>query len=287
MSTLPKIVHLEPTDACNLSCPLCAREIDQEFDKNCVHHLTVEKIQSIISDSTIKQLDKMYMCGNYGDPAAGKYTIDIFQYFRSLNPTIVLGMNSNGALKSAAWWENLAGILNQPKDYVVFSIDGLEDTNSIYRVNSSWSTLLRNARSFINAGGSAHWDMLIYKHNEHQVEQAKNLAKDLRFKWFRAKVSKRPLVNNLEYPINWQPKVQLSNRIDCHVLKENSIYIDAQGRKSPCCWLGARQSNFISDIDEVKVTWNTDNPDPTCLETCALVDNTTNFENQWRIEVEL
>jgi len=33
----------------------------------------------------LRNLDKMVMCGNYGDPAAGKHTLGILSYFRGLN----------------------------------------------------------------------------------------------------------------------------------------------------------------------------------------------------------
>jgi MoaA/NifB/PqqE/SkfB family radical SAM enzyme len=284
---LYKVLHLEPTDACNLACPACARETDAEFDKSQANHLTVEQIESAVGIDVIQQLDKMFMCGNYGDPAAGRHTLDIYNYFRHHNPDIVLGMNTNGALKPSTWWTLLGAILNQPQDYVVFSIDGLEDTNSIYRVNSTWHRLVENAQSFINAGGHAHWDMLVYKHNEHQVDACEQMARDMGFKWFRAKVSKRPLVNELEYPVAWDRLQYTPGTIDCHALKESSVYVDAQGRVSPCCWLGARQQDFVTDIDEVKVTWGTNSPDPVCAVTCTTKENITVFESQWQREVEL
>ena len=124
-----KILHLEPTDACNAACPQCAREIDSSFDKSALHHLTVDQIQSLIPDNIIKGLDKMFMCGDYGDPAAGKHTLDIYRYFRSINPDITLGMNTNGSIRSSGWWTELAEIMCGTNDYVVFSIDGLNDTN--------------------------------------------------------------------------------------------------------------------------------------------------------------
>lgn len=287
MLMLPKVLHLEPTDACNLACPLCARETDPLFNKTNINHLTVEQLKNVVSEDTIKNLDKMFMCGNYGDPAAGKHTIELYDYFRSINPTITLGMNTNGGLKTAQWWSKLASILNQPRDYVVFSIDGLEDTNHIYRKNSSWSTIIRNARAFIDAGGSAHWDMLVYKHNEHQVDSCEQLAKDLGFKWFRAKVSKRPLADNLEYPINWNKVNPTVGSIRCHALQEQSIYINATGIITPCCWLGARQNNFINDISQVQPTWDTDTPNEVCKATCSSIENVTNFKSQWQREVEL
>ncbi len=282
-----KVLHLEPTDACNLACPACAREQDTEFNKDSVHHLTIEHIAQHLSPLDIAHLDKMFMCGNYGDPAAGYFTMSIYRYFRQHNSKIVLGMNTNGSLRTADWWSKLAKTLNQPQDYVVFSIDGLEDTNHLYRINSNWSKIMENAQAFIDAGGSAHWDMLVYQHNEHQVDACEQLARDMGFTWFRAKVSRRPLTDNLEYPVHWDSLKYTPGQIACHALKESSIYIDAQGRCSPCCWLGARQSNFITDISEVSKTWDTDQPNLTCLTTCTAQKNITNFTSQWRREVEL
>lgn len=282
-----KVLHLEPTDVCNLACLLCAREVDTAFDASIHHHLTIDQIQQHLNDGAIEDLDKMFMCGNYGEPAAGANTLDIYRYFRSVNPEIVLGMNTNGSLRGTDWWQQLAWILDQPRDYVVFSIDGLEDTNPVYRVNSVWDKIMLNAQTFINEGGHAHWDMLVYKHNEHQVDACEQLARDMGFKWFRAKVSRRPLANALEYPVTWSRLEYTVGKIDCHALKESSVYIDAQGRISPCCWLGARQRDFIVDINEVRKTWDTSEPNLTCLTTCTAQENITNFESQWQREVEL
>ena len=282
-----KILHLEPTDVCQAACPACSRETDPEFVKTNKNHLTIDQIQQHLSHDQIAGLDKMFMCGSYGDPAAARYALEIYQWFRSINPNIVLGMNTNGGLQNTNWWHNLAGILNQPRDYVVFSIDGLEDTNHIYRINCNWSKIMENIQSFIQAGGSAHWDMLVYRHNQHQVEQAEQLAKDMGFKWFRAKVSKRPFINNLEFPIGWSKSNQNTGPVKCHALEEQSIYIDAQGRVSPCCWLGSRQSNFVTDFEAVQNSWKTSNPNVVCKSACSTSHNKTNFSSQWQREIEL
>lgn len=282
-----RVLHLEPTDVCQAACPACARETDPEFDQAKSHHLTIAQIEQHLSLADLRHLDKMFMCGNYGDPAAAENAMNIYQWFRNCNPDIVLGMNTNGGLRPITWWILLARILNQPRDYVVFSIDGLEDTNHIYRKNVQWHRVMENARAFIDAGGSAHWDMLVYQHNEHQVDECESLARRMGFKWFRAKVSKRPLADSLEWPVTWNRLEYQPGTIDCHALREQSMYIDAQGRVSPCCWLGARQSNFITHLEEVSAGWNTDQADPTCVTTCTAQENVTNFESQWRREVEL
>lgn len=282
-----KVLHLEPTDVCQAACPLCARETDPDFNHKSKHHLSVEMLKQILPEGFIENLNKMFMCGNYGDPSAGYNTIAIFEYFRKKNPEITLGMNSNGAIGTTFWWHALAKILHRTQDYVVFSIDGLRDTNSIYRVNVNWNKLMQNAEAFIAAGGSAHWDMLIYHHNQHQVEACERLARDLGFKWFRAKVSKRPLVGRLEYPVDWQPPQQKKGKINCHALGEKSVYIDAQGRISPCCWLGNRQKDFVKDFDEIRKSWDSAEPNGICLKTCGSEDIETNFSKQWRYEIAL
>lgn len=282
-----RVLHLEPTDVCQAACPLCSRETDADFDKSNRHHLSVERLQALLPEGWIKNLDKMFMCGNYGDLAAGYHTMAIYEWFRRQNPNITLGMNSNGGIGTTFWWHSLGKIFNQPRDYVVFSIDGLEDTNHEYRVNVNWQKVVSNAEAFIAAGGSAHWDMLVYRHNEHQVEACERLARSMGFRWFRAKVSKRPLVKRLGFPVKWQRPQQKPTSINCHALREQSIYIDAQGRVSPCCWLGNRQQDFIMDFESIQQGWSGSAPNDVCARTCGTENIETNFQQQWIYEIAL
>jgi len=283
-----QVLHLEPTDACNAACPQCLRETDITFDKNDLHHLTVEQIKSIVDVDTIKNLNKMFMCGTYGDPAAGKHTLEIYRYFRKINPTITLGMNTNGGLRSTAWWTELGQLLNTQKDYAIFSIDGLADTNHIYRVNVDYKKVINNAQAFIRAGGNAHWEMLVFEHNQHQVDLAKNLAKELGFKWFRAKVSNRFNVSPVEFlqpPQGWNDPIVSKGNISCRALEESSIYISAKGIIYPCCWMGPTK-NSIDEFDNIQKSWNSPAPNFICATTCTKNIKGTSFTNQWQREVE-
>jgi MoaA/NifB/PqqE/SkfB family radical SAM enzyme len=282
-----RVLHIEPTDACNAACPQCLRETDLTFDKSDLHHLTLEKIKTLVTDDDIRELNKMFMCGNYGDPAAGRHTLEIYRYFRSINPDIVLGMNTNGGLRNVDWWTELAGILNQPQDYVVFSIDGLADTNHVYRINVKWNKIIENAQAFINAGGSAHWDMLVFEHNQHQVNSAEYMAGMYGFKWFRAKVSKRHSVTPVSFlnpPVGWKDPVVASGTIECYALKESSVYISARGTVYPCCWLGYNGEHTLATFNSIQDSWTT-SPLKTCAETCTVNNNGTSFTNQWQREV--
>ncbi len=279
------VVQLESTNVCQAECPQCPRETDPTFDKNNHHHLTVSAVRKLLSDEFVQKLEKMFICGNYGDPAAGLYTLDIYKWFRTINPTITLGMHSNGGLRSTDWWKELAGTLNLNNDYVVFSIDGLEDTNHLYRVNVDWKKLMKNCQAYIDAGGKAHWDMLIYNHNEHQVEMCQSLAKEMGFTWFRAKVSKRPLRANLQYPLGWKKTHLTGTTISCHALNERSLYIDSKGNPSPCCWLNMNNKNLLKDFRAIQSSWQTQNPETICLESCMVTPTGTSFSDQWRTEI--
>lgn len=282
-----RVLHLETTDVCQAACPLCLRETDSLFDRAIQNHLTINQLQQTLVQVDISLLTKAFACGNYGDPAAGKYTQDIFSWLRDKNLSIVLGMNTNGGLQDRVWWRNLARLFKNPYDYVVFSIDGLEDTNHVYRINVRWDRIMTNAQEFIDAGGSAHWDMLIYQHNQHQIDDAINLARQMGFKWFRAKVSKRPLANNLKYPIGWQlPSIHV-DEIQCHALKEHSIYVNAQGMIIPCCWLANSSSVAEIDFESIQRSWRTEKPEPVCKSTCGTSINQSRFEQQWRLEIQL
>ena len=72
--------------------------------------------------------------------------------------------------------------------YVRFGIDGLEDTNHLYRRNVRWPTLMRNVRAFVEAGGNAEWDFIEFRQNQHQVEQARMLADELGFSMFNVNI---------------------------------------------------------------------------------------------------
>jgi len=130
------------------------------------------------------------MCGNYGDPIAARDTLEVFEYFRKHNSKMNLAMYTNGSAKKPDWWKSLANVLGN-KGYVVFSIDGLEDTNHLYRQNTVWSKIMENAQAFIDAGGRARWDYIVFAHNEHQVEEAEELSKKMGFERFQYKKSAR------------------------------------------------------------------------------------------------
>ena len=176
-----KEVHLEITQRCNAACPMCDRnhnggEVNRHI-RGAEQELSLEDIMVIFPPDFIKQLKTMYMCGNLGDPISARDTLEVFRYFRECNPNIWLSMNTNAGARDAEWWADVAKAIGK-MGCVIFSVDGLENTNHLYRQNVRWEFVERNMKAFINAGGRARWDYLIFEHSECDVERAEQLAKE-------------------------------------------------------------------------------------------------------------
>ena len=185
------------TEACNASCPMCARNLNGgEVNPHLNNReLSIADIERIFPVDFVQQLKRVYMCGNYGDPAVASDTLEAFAYFREHNPQINLSMHTNGSMKKPEWWAELAQVIGK-KGYVIFGLDGLEDTNHLYRQGTVWKNIMRNVEAFIAAGGRARWDFIVFAHNEHQVEQAEQLSKDMGFEKFQYKKSARFFSNS-------------------------------------------------------------------------------------------
>jgi MoaA/NifB/PqqE/SkfB family radical SAM enzyme len=106
--------------------------------------------------------------------------LNILRDFRNKNPTLWLYFHTNGGVHDPEYWSEIANIMNG-YGQIDFGIDGLEDTLHFYRRNVKYSKVIENAQAFINAGGRAQWNFIVFKHNEHQVEQAKHLGQKLGF----------------------------------------------------------------------------------------------------------
>lgn len=186
-----KAVHLEVTTKCNANCPMCGRNA---FGVVCsglqLTEISLGGCKKIFPPALLHQLTDISLCGAYGDPVCAQELLEIIEYMRCSNPDIKIEAYTNGGARSPSWWGKLAQVIGK-NGKVIFGIDGLEDTNHIYRRGTVFTHIIRNAEAFIQAGGRAQWDFIVFKHNEHQVEQARNLSIKLGFETFSIKRSNR------------------------------------------------------------------------------------------------
>jgi sulfatase maturation enzyme AslB (radical SAM superfamily) len=272
-----KVVHLEHTSKCNLLCPQCARTVDGNVNPLLeLSELTLKDYKKIFTPEFSPQIERVFWCGNYGDSIASGNWMECAFWLR-YSGVQSMQLYTNGSARKPDWWKKLAIIFNRKRDAVYFSIDGMEDTNHLYRVNSNWKIIMKNAEAFINAGGKARWDYLIFDHNAHQVKDAYNLAKEMGFRQIVFKNTSRFISNKefldsmprdeeevidrktqekkhiiadkdnknknkfeliIEKYGNWNNYVN-DTSIDCKYQNMKAIYINFKGQLWPCCWVGA------------------------------------------------
>ena len=259
-------VHLEISTLCNASCPLCPRNF-RGYPYNDGYpeiNLTLENAQQIFKPDFLKQLKRLWINGNYGDIVMNPVAIDIVCYFRENNTDLNIEVITNGSARDKHFWKTLAEL----NVHVFFCLDGLEDTHHLYRQNTVWSTIIKNAKTFIASGGKATWKFIKFDHNVHQIDKCQQLAKDLKFSNFQLVDHGRntgpvfdqhgnhthvigKYTGTTEFKLLFHKKktdeVLLEDivgdreprqTVKCAAVEHSSIYVAANGDVSPCCWTG-------------------------------------------------
>lgn len=187
-------LELEFNNTCNAFCGGCDRTLNDKFQSYGTRIMKLEHIKKFFPPEFVRQLTHVFSCGGYSEPSLHPHALDIFRYFRE-HGVKNISFSTNGGTRTPQWWAELAKVINGEYGYwggrVTFSIDGLEDTNHLYKVGIKWERLMNNVKAFIDAGGRARWQFLISNANEHQLDDVKALAKSLGFDAFVEKVSFR------------------------------------------------------------------------------------------------
>jgi len=247
--------HIEPTSKCTLECPLCDRTwFYKTFKKRSLHEINVQHLVDFVGVN-----GNVAMCGNNGDPI---YHSDFHTLCKKLKDNnCKISITTNGSAKTKTWWKKLNDILDKD-DTLIFSIDGLEDTNHIYRKNAKWKSIIGAIEVFAKRKCKLHWKYIVFKHNQHQIKEAKELSSRLKFDYFLLEHSDRwldgeELMPDREFVDTYyqqQQKVLIDPNFkpdmepNCLVDQKpsNKLYIDAEGDFYPCCWMGNYRYKYKS-----------------------------------------
>lgn len=252
-------ITIELTSHCNAKCPQCGRFdiYNNVLTDLPIKHLPLNLLEKLPTEK-MKNLKNIHFNGNYGEPLMHPDIEKILKKFKNQNIII----STNGSLRDKEWW----GRLGQHKNVtVIFALDGLNDTHSLYRKNTNYDKVLSNAISFIKNGGNAGWQFIVFKHNQHQVTEAKILSQQLGFRSIRFQYSDRFLKDKktIVYENNKQTHIleQASDQdtiheltksnqnefytkklfkikhdtIECPWAKQKKLFINNVGWVLPCC----------------------------------------------------
>jgi len=167
--------------------------------------MTLSSAKNILQHSLLSNIKLIHFCGNYGDAIVNKDFIPIVKYIRSINPNIHITLSTNGGARDKKFWTDIAHLV----DKCDFGIDGLRDTNHLYRQFVNWDLLERNVKTYteesIKLGKRNHsaWIMNVFRHNKHQINEAKSLSKEWNVTTFSQRLTDRFSTMGKNGVTNW------------------------------------------------------------------------------------
>jgi MoaA/NifB/PqqE/SkfB family radical SAM enzyme len=172
---MPKLITLDPTNHCNLKCPLCPTGIG---DTSVAYGLfKLEKYKKVVD--VFSKWAQTIQLFSWGEPILNKSFVEMVRYASQTPHQIrsVTTVNLNATND-----EQIKGLLTSNLDSLHVSIDGVtQEVYEKYRVGGNLDTVFDNLKKLL-AGKKLYksstkiiWDFIVMKQNEHQVEEAKKM----------------------------------------------------------------------------------------------------------------
>jgi MoaA/NifB/PqqE/SkfB family radical SAM enzyme len=180
-------IHWEITDLCNLKCPMCPRTDILNYCRPVKEiqnsQFFLKDIKEFFPDKFLRKIKRIDFCGNFGDPCIAQDFYEICEFLVK-NYGITIMASTNGTMRNPSWWKKLGELLADTESWFEFHIDGLSDTNHLYRIGANWDKIMGNTEAFIAGGAQADWHYILFKHNQHQVDKAYAMARQMGFEYF-------------------------------------------------------------------------------------------------------
>jgi len=169
-------INVETTNKCVLKCPGCERsDINTEKDKQLVK----EKIKSG-SDIPLSTVEKIFnffnqinFCGQISDPIYHKNFLKLLELTNKFKGKMII-ISTNGSHKPIEWFQKAFTIAPHVK--WMFALDGLPDTSPIYRINQKSYEVWEAMKLGASILDRIVWKYIVFKYNEHQIDEARQLA---------------------------------------------------------------------------------------------------------------
>lgn len=181
-SELPKKIRIDVSTKCQLNCQRCYMRMDKEGAENgCgLGNLKFENFKKFIDDNDFESIE----LSNHGEIFLNPEIDKIIEYANSKNIEMTMdnGVNLNYLPDSTA-----EIIVRCKVKRIDVSIDGAsQETYQIYRRNGDFNKVIENIKKinfykekYHSDAPTLYYKFIVFGHNEHEIEQAKILAKNL------------------------------------------------------------------------------------------------------------
>jgi radical SAM protein with 4Fe4S-binding SPASM domain len=243
----PVIAQIEPTNFCNLSCPLCLTTSE-----------TVSRPREILPFETFTRfIDEtgdyllLIVMWNWGEPFLNPRIFDMIRYAKDKN--IVVHTSTNGNVKFND--EKAEMLIDSGLDSIVFAVDGAcQETYSTYRKGGNLESVISSIKAIVSAKERKKsrtprmiMRTVVMKHNEMEINTLRDLARELKFDFFTLKTVDLPPDRGSSLDIKYAPDNMKYQRYEYEAGKSKRkqkpfqcmrpwkrITLDAMGEIIPC-----------------------------------------------------
>ena len=263
----PYRYNLDPVNICNLSCPVCATGLGiLKREQGKIHFDDYKKIVDQIAKYAY--ILELY---NWGEPFLHPRIFDLIQYAHEKHISVRLSSNLNYFKPEMARKAVESGL-----DRIIVDVDGsTQEAYEKYRKHGKLAKVINNIQLLVEEKQRQKslypfilMRTLVNRYNEHQIDELRELAKDLGVDGFSTG-SFFVDTTDIDQVNEWLPKDEaqsyynysddtLENVWHCSDLWE-SMTINWDGGVAPCCWLHDEKNDFDNLLNKpLEEIWNGD-----------------------------
>ncbi len=252
----PLKLTFDPTNVCQLRCPLCPTGLQvQDRDKG---HAQLEMFQRLLDQVG----DYVFFIDffNWGEPLLNPRVEEFIRLASSRK--IVCSMSTNLSLPLTD--DRVNRIVGSGLHEIIVSLDGASsETYSRYRRAGTFDLVYDNMRRILLAKQQSGqtiplvtWQFLVFRFNEHEMDKARAMAADVGVDRL---IFRPPMIDLDRYPLSasdreeisgWEPKSALFKRATSEGRKSRcgwhymSSAINWDGTVAPCCTTFEKRDDF-------------------------------------------
>jgi MoaA/NifB/PqqE/SkfB family radical SAM enzyme len=167
-----KGINIDISNRCPLECMRCQRQTNFTLEGRKVYgrDATMDEIKKL-SD----YFSSFNFCGQLSDPVHHPKFVEILEYLYKKGTQVTV--HNASSQKPKDWY--IKAFKAHTKAKWIFAIDGLPEESNMYRINQDGQKLyevMLEAKKHLQQTPS--WQFIVFSYNEHNLEKAKQMAKD-------------------------------------------------------------------------------------------------------------
>lgn len=255
-------IQLELTTRCTLKCPACSRTSFAEILNRPMPNrdMDPDMLWDFLNCESGRKIEHLYLCGDHGDSIYYPKLLYFLEKFRNDRYFTIV---TNGSYQNQKFWNEVCARMDS-RDKIFFSIDGLGESNSNYRVNADWESILTGLETVSKTDIELVWETNIFSFNYDKLDEMKRFAESYGAK-FIAKKTGRHGKTELAPPIQfinsdeiYRPEYSDPHKIT--IVEPNCVHryqniISASNYFLPCGFISGPMALYKSKIWKERDKW--------------------------------